>query len=237
VKTLCDLFQDVAGALTPTGEAVKFAEDVSEDFSMAVKQRSVQVYQAIEKSNDIHDVIKDGTDVLVLLAAKDGLKRAGYGQFAAGVDILKHVQENAEKAQHAAEFKSTVQEQIRTLDNLIKESRNNTTAQREKLEAVEALKDAVVAACNEGQPTQVLPEFASGADEYLPTQNVSSESTQNVSTERNASSTPWWANLGSVKIPSSAFSRRTAVLPTKQAAPVQPGLPCPGWKPGDTVCP
>lgn len=216
VSTLCNLVEHVAAALTPEGKAVDLAKDVSKEFGMAVKQQSVRVYQAITTGRDagqgITDVLNDGTDALVMLAAKDGLTRVGAGQFAAVIDILKDIEENANKTQQASEFKSTVQEQIRKLDSLINENANNAAAQRDKLEAVEAIKDAVVAACNSGQPTQVLPAFASGADAHQPVQNVSQPTAP--------PNTPWWlTTLSTIRLP----VRGTTAQPTQPApAPSTP---------------
>jgi hypothetical protein len=136
VSTLCNLVEHVAAALTPEGKAVDFAKDVSKEFGMAVKQQSVRVYQAIDKGREagqgITDVLNDGTDALVMLAAKDGLTRVGAGQFNAVIDILKDVADHAKKAKEASEFKATVQEQIQKLDSLINQNSNNAVAEREK---------------------------------------------------------------------------------------------------------
>lgn len=217
VSTLCNLVEHVAAALTPEGKAVDLAKDVSKEFGMAVKQQSVRVYQAITTGRDagqgITDVLDDGTDALVMLAAKDGLTRVGAGQFAAVIDILRDVEENAKKAQEASEFKSTVQEQIRKLDGLINDNANNAAAQRDKLEAVEAIKDAVVAACNSGQPTQVLPAFAGATDTHQPVQNVSQPTAP-------PPNTPWWlTTLSTIRLP----VRGTTAQPTQPApAPSTP---------------
>lgn len=211
VSTLCNLVQHVASALTPAGGAVDFAANVSKEFGMAVKQQSVRVYQGIEMGQNIQEVLADGTDALVLLSAQDSLKRAGYGQFAAVLDILKDVETHAREAQEAAEFKLAVQEQIWNLDRLINQNRNDMTAQREKLEAVEALKNAVVAACNSGKPIQSPPEFATEApDANQPVQNASGPVEPSIS--------PWWAMIPAI----TQTAGRIAVKPTtvpKQAPP------------------
>src|ERR1017187_3326315 len=148
VSTFCNLLLHIAGAMSPTGETVSFARDVSSEFSLKVKEQSVKVFQAIDTGGNVMDAIQGGTEELAIQASQQSLRRIGAGQFSAIIDVLKDVQKHAEQAQKATQFKGTVQEQLRKLDDMLAKYSKDMNLQRERLEAIEGIKDTVVAACN-----------------------------------------------------------------------------------------
>lgn len=234
VFMLCKLTRDIIGAYSPGGNALNGAINVSEDLSMEVNQLSVQVYQLLEKGEDVHGVLKSGTDELVKWGMKEGAKNAGYGQAVAAIDVLEEVAKHMETAGEAADSRALVQAEVQKLDIQINRYRNDMVSQREKLEAIEKLKDTVIAACNEGQPIQTAPEFASGPTE--PPQNATQPSEPAAEPAPEAPPvTPWW--LAALATPVSVPNRR--VQPTNSAkAPQSPqnGTSSCNPKPGDTVC-
>jgi hypothetical protein len=161
VSTFCNLLLHIAGAMSPTGETVSFARDVSSEFSLKVKEQSVKVFQAIDTGGNVMDAIQGGTEELAIQASQQSLRRIGAGQFSAIIDVLKDVQKHAEQAQKATQFKGTVQEQLRKLDDMLAKYSKDMNLQRERLEAIEGIKDTVVAACNSGQPIQNGPQLSS----------------------------------------------------------------------------
>lgn len=215
VSTLCNLILDVSAAMTPTGEAVDFAKDVSTYFGLQVKAQSVKIFQAVETGSNVLEAIQGGTAELSVFAAQESLKRAGAGQFGAIIAVLKDVQTRAQNAQEGADFKVTVQDQLNRLDEMLNKYANDATLQRERLEAIEQIKDTVIAACNEGQPIQTVPEFAGGPAE--PAQNAAQSS------EPAAEAppvTPWWLAALSTRV--YIPNRRTAVQPAKSTTPPAP---------------
>src|ERR1700747_2386010 len=77
--------------------------------------------------------------------------------------------------------------------------------QRQQLVAVEALKDAVIAACSVDQSAQPPPLFLKAGEQ--------SQSMETAASEQPASSQPtlpWWASLATIRIPYSAFQPRPA---------------------------
>jgi hypothetical protein len=230
VHTLCKLTQDVLAAMSPGGNALKTAINVSEDFGAEVSRRSVQIYQALEKGDEVVGVLKSNTDELTVWGAKEATKAAGYSRAVAIVSVLQDTAEHVKTAKEAIEYKTVVQEQLRSLDTAINKTQYDMMLQRQQLVAVEALKDAVVAACNAGQPTQAPPEFAaSGADSYLPVQDTSSGEV--------APTTPWWAALSSIRIPARGTTVRAAQpAQSGKSTPQNDYQSCLAAHPGDPGC-
>lgn len=192
VHTYCKLTEDVLASMTPGGKAIKMATDVSVDFGTAVSERAVHVYDLLEKGESVQDALNSSIDELAVIGFKEGAKNAGYGQIVAGIDILDDVASHIKTAQEAADSRLLVQERVQQLDQQINEFANKMSEARENLLAVEALKDAVIAACNSGQPIQTVPEFANGYVEPQPT------STLQPGIPQPATGLPWWATLSSI---------------------------------------
>lgn len=234
VSTLCSLILDVSAAMTPTGKAVDFAKAVSTEFGLQVKAQSVKIFEAIENGNEVMDAIQGGTANLAILASQESLKQVGSGQLAAIVGVLKDVQTHAQNAQEGAEFKATVQDQLARLDEMLNKYANDATLQRERMEAIEQIKDTVIAACNSGQPVQSVPIFANGAI------NPASNATQSIAPDPEPASaaTPWW--LSALRTPIYIPNHRPAPQPATTTVPPPLALaPAPntnsGCHPGE-VC-
>jgi hypothetical protein len=206
VSTFSNLLIHISAAMSPAGEAVSFARDVSAEFGVRVKENSVRVFQAIQNGSNAMDAIQGGTADLAILAAQESLKKVGAGQFAAIIDVMKDVQTNAKQAQEGAEFKATVQQQLRNLDELLNKYANDMTIQRERLEAVEGVKDAVIAACNSDQPIQTDPQFTN--TDIEPPQNPTQSFVP--TPDSTPSVRPWWLVILSTPIPTRGTNAKPA---------------------------
>lgn len=193
VHTYCKLTEDVLAAMTPGGKVIKMATDVSVDFGAAVSQRAVHVYELLEKGESVQETLNSSTNELVVIGLKEAARQAGYGQIVAGIDILDDVASHAKNAQDAADSRLLIQQKVQQLDQQINEFANKMSQARENLLAVEALKDAVIAACNSGQPIQTVPEVANGYVEPQP------NSILQPSIPQPATALPWWATLSSIR--------------------------------------
>jgi hypothetical protein len=220
VSTLCNLLIDVSAAMTPTGKAVDFAKDVSTEFGLQVKAQSVKIFEAIENGSGVMDAIQGGTANLAIMASQESLKQVGSGQFAAVIGVLKDVQTYAKNAQEGAEFKATVQEQLNRLDEMLNKYGNDDSLQRERMEAIEQIKDTVIAACNEGQPIRSVPEFASGPTD--PSQNA----TQSFAPPP-PPVVPWW--MTALRTPVYVPNRPPAVQPAATVPPPLAVAPTQAW--------
>jgi hypothetical protein len=226
VETFCNLMIHITAAMTPSGETVRFAQNVSAEFGMRVKAQSAKIYSAIQRGDSVMAAIEGGTDELAIQAAQESLKRAGAGQFAAVIDVLKDVQKHAKKEKEAAEFKATVQEQLNRLDDLLAQYANDQTLQRERLEAIEAIKDAVISGCNSLQNAQTYSAPASSSESPLQT----------------TPAVPWWVTaLSSMPTVYNKALRTTQAKPTQ--TPSSSGASCLSSNPpsccapGAKVCP
>jgi hypothetical protein len=217
MHTLCKLTEDVIAAMVPQGNSLKTAINLSEDFGLEVSRRAVQIYERVDQGDEVLSVLKSDTNELVVWGAKEAAKQAGYGRAAAAVSALEDIANHLKTVDEAANYKAEVEQQLRNLEILINQHQYDMMLQRQHLVAVEALKDAVIAACNSGQPVQASPVFAGGADAYLPVQNTSGSA--------DPVNTPWWANLGAINIPLHAThstartTTSTRVAPTGSASP------------------
>jgi hypothetical protein len=211
LKTFCSLLIDVSAALSPTGEAASFAKEVGSDFGSKVKEESVKLFDAINNGGDAMAVIQGGMGELSYQASQGALKRAGGGQFSSIIDILKVVQEHSQTTKEAANFKSEVQAQLHRLDEILSQYTSDVALQRERQEAIESVKDTVIATCNAGQPIQRSPEFATNSAES------SKNSTVFQTPIAEPASPPWWLTaLSSVSIPARTSTLKP--LATKKGA-------------------
>jgi hypothetical protein len=227
VRLVCQMTNDVLALLSPGGSALKTGIAISEEFGAKVSRRAIRTYELLEKGEDAL-AAKDalgGTDELALWAVKGEAARAGLGRVVAGVNLLQDMAEHDKIEQEATEYKRVVQERVRALNDAISSFENGMAAERDRLVAIQALTDAVYAACNKGEPTQQVPEFAKGYVVQEPNQSVQ----PNSGLPATQSGLPWWwATLGSIPI--------SSVRRTTQANPTQ-GKPTPSSsQPGSSYC-
>jgi hypothetical protein len=64
VATPSNLILHLTSAMNPSGEAVRFASDVSAEFGMRVKAQAEKIYTTIEHGTGVMDAIEGGTDDL-----------------------------------------------------------------------------------------------------------------------------------------------------------------------------
>jgi hypothetical protein len=199
VRTICKITNDVLGTISPGGNEIGMAIKVSEDFGAEVSRRSVQIYQALENADEVLGLLKSNTNELTLWGAKEAAQQAGYGRAVKIVDVLQDVADHMKTSDEAIKYQVVVQQALQNLDIGINKNEYDMLLQRQQLVAVEAQKDAVIAACNSGEPTQGPPVFLNTE----PPQTV-----QNASSEQDVQSQPalpWWANIGTIRIPTSTF--------------------------------
>lgn len=152
VGAYCSFLTDIMGAMTPSGEAIDLAKNVSADFGLKVKASSDRIYKVVANGGDVLDAVKSGTNELANFAIKEAANRHGAGQLASILSLLEDIQKELRREQERADLKATIQEQVGRIDDLMHKYGNDMAIQRERLEAVEALKDAVQSACNARQP-------------------------------------------------------------------------------------
>jgi hypothetical protein len=232
IHTFCKLANDAISAAVPGGNSLKAAISVSEDFGAEVSRRAVHVYELLDKGDQAAEVLKSDADELVVWGAKEAAKQAGYGRAISAIDAIEDIANHIRTGADAADYEATVQQQIQSLNSLINRYQYDMMMQRQQLIAIEALKDAVIAACNADQPTQAPPLFLNPTDTSQPLQNASSGETAPTEPV-----TPWWVNIKPITLPSSALKPRLAIQPQ---APAQPQVAMCGdrpLKPTDRVCP
>jgi len=235
IHTLCKLTNDTLALLMPEGNAVKNAINIGEDFGAKVSQKAVRIYEMLEHGDTVVEALRSSTDELVVSAlwdqSKDAVKNAGYGRVVAGVEVLEDIQKHIKTTKEAAEYKSVVQQQVEQLNVQINKLTYDVDLSRQRLLATEALKDAVIAACNKGQAVQSVPEFAAG---YV----QQPESTQEQSSSQPAAPPlPWWAMLSSIHpVVVVRGTRGTQAKPTQ--SPSQPTNPsdCPPCTGNNCIC-
>lgn len=238
VRTFCKLTEHTLALLMPGGAPLKNAIDMSEDFGAEVSRDAVHVYELIEKGDAVKDVLNSSVDELTVWGTKEAAKKAGYGRVIAALDLLEDTEKYRDTAKAAADYKSLVQERVQHLDIQMNQFRNGMDMESEKLLTIEALKDAVIAACNQGRPIQTAPEFASGYVQQQPA--VQQEPVS--SSEPNAfqqPAKPWWATLSSIQPVVTRSTRRIQGKATQNSTSGQQSGPCEpdGVGPGGNGCP
>jgi hypothetical protein len=193
IHTICKLTEDALAVLMPGGDVVENTVRISEDFGAKISQKAVHVYQLIEKGDSVTDALRSNTDELTAIGIAEAARQGGYGRAVAAVDALKVLHDHMKNEREAAESRLVVQQQVRQLDVQLNELSNRVDQMRDNLVAVEALKDAVIAACNSGKPIQTAPEFAGGSVE-TPTYSQGSSGSETST----SSALPWWASLSSI---------------------------------------
>lgn len=179
-------------ALLGGGGLLDNAITISDDFGAKVSLTAVHVYQSIEKGEAVVDLLNSSVDELTIWGMKEAAEKAGYGRVVEAYEALEDTEKYLNTAKEASEYKSTVQLRVHQLDDQMIRFQNDLDAQREKLLAIEALKDAVQTACNKGQSIQTVPEFARGYVAQTPA------STMQTAAPPSVTSLPWWAALSSV---------------------------------------
>jgi hypothetical protein len=210
IHTISKLTEDSLAVLMPGGQVVDNAIRISEDFGSKVSQKAVLVYQLIEKGDGVIDSLRSSTDELTVLGISEAAKQAGYGRVAAAVDALKVLDDHMKNEQDAAKSRDVVQQQVRQLNIQLNELANKIEQMRDNLVAVEALKDAVIAACNSDKPIKIAPEFTSGLAGTPPPSQDPSVS------EASSPVLPWWALLSSIHPVVIARGQRSTQVQSRQ---------------------
>lgn len=192
VRVACKETKDVLALMTPGGAVLNAAIQISQDFGMKVSQASIRIYELLEKGDSVNEVLHSSTDELVIWALKESVNK----RLSAASDLVQAIQEHNKTAQDLADSRSFVQQTAKEIDAQLKAIINDIEAKRDDLLAVEAMKDAVQAACNKGEPTQQAPEFAKGYVVQEPNQSVQ----PNYGLPQTPSGLPWWATLSTLPL-------------------------------------
>ncbi len=229
VSTFSSLLIDVYAALTPAGKAIDFAKA----FGSEVQERSALIFEAIEAGHDGVEAVKEGTDGLAIWAVKTELKQIGQGQLAASISIFQQVQKNAEIAHEGAEFKQTVQEQLSKLETEMTKYGQDADLQKEKMEALESMREAVIAACNSSHAPQAVPvESSQETTPPIPVQTQAPPQGFQQQATPAPPTVPWWVTALS-SLPARIEAARPG-QPESNPARNPERLPC--CPPGGRVC-
>jgi hypothetical protein len=222
INTLCNLFNDVLGAMTPEGAAVGFAKD----FGTEVKRQSAKIFEVVQYGGGAVDAIREGTDNLAIFAMQEGFQQTvGGGRLFSIVKVLQDVQKDVETRGKAEEYKQAVRKQLHDLDEMLSKYGNDIAEDQQRKEAIESITEAVISACNQGQPIQTLPDFASAGGQ-------TSDSGLQSSSSQPPPVVPWWVTaLSSYPVATAvrpAQTRPTSKTPTTQSGGASSCPPCTG---------